>query len=136
MNNFFGVFLIKTFVLTNINIAILKSRAVTNGIHVQICQAHEKNQAFMDICNYCVFCLVFWGVCWFCVIIRFFHPHHNGQWPPTSKDFYTRSYPLHYFLILLLEKEPSKFGKTLRSNCLQADNRYNAIALVGLTKHW
>ena len=28
------------------------------------------------------------------------------QWPPTSKDFYTRSYPLHYFLILLLEKEP------------------------------
>ena len=26
--------------------------------------------------------------------------------PPTSKDFYTRSYPLHYFLILILEKEP------------------------------
>ena len=24
----------------------------------------------------------------------------------TSKDFYTRSYPLHYFLILFLEKEP------------------------------
>ena len=22
----------------------------------------------------------------------FFHPRHNGQWPPTSKDFYTRSY--------------------------------------------
>ena len=36
----------------------------------------------------------------------FFHPHHNGQWPPTSTDFYTRSYPLHYFLILILEKEP------------------------------
>jgi len=29
-----------------------------------------------------------------------------GQWKPTSKDFYTRSYPLHYFLILILEKEP------------------------------
>ena len=27
------------------------------------------------------------------------------QRPPTSKDFYTRSYPLHYFLILILEKE-------------------------------
>ena len=25
--------------------------------------------------------------CWFCVVIRFFHPRHNGQWPPTSKDF-------------------------------------------------
>ena len=36
----------------------------------------------------------------------FFHPSHNGQWPPTSKDFYTRSYPLHYFLILILKKEP------------------------------
>ena len=42
----------------------------------------------------------------FCVVIWFFHPRHNGQWPPTSKDFYTRSYPLHYFLILILEKEP------------------------------
>ena len=36
----------------------------------------------------------------------FFHPRHNGQWPPTLKFFYTRSYPLHYFLILILEKEP------------------------------
>ena len=44
--------------------------------------------------------------CRFCVVIRFFHPRHNGQWPPTSKDFYTRSYPLHYFLIIILEKEP------------------------------
>ena len=43
--------------------------------------------------------------CRFCVVIRFFHPRHNGQWPPTLKDF-TRFYPLHYFLILILEKEP------------------------------
>ena len=44
--------------------------------------------------------------CRFCVVIWFFHPRNNGQWPPTLKDFYTRSYPLHYFLILILEKEP------------------------------
>ena len=25
--------------------------------------------------------------CRFCVVIRFFHPRHNGQWPPTLKDF-------------------------------------------------
>ena len=43
--------------------------------------------------------------CRFCVVIQFFHPRHNGQWPPTSKDFYTRSYPIHYVLILILEKE-------------------------------
>jgi len=40
--------------------------------------------------------------CRFCIVIQFFHPRHNGQWPPTSQDFYTRSYPLHYFLILFL----------------------------------
>ena len=45
-------------------------------------------------------------LCRFCVVIRCFHPRHNGQWPPTPKDFYTRSYPLHCFLILILEKEP------------------------------
>ena len=44
--------------------------------------------------------------CLFCVVIRFIHPRHNGQWPPTSKDFFTRFYPLHNFLILILEKEP------------------------------
>ena len=33
--------------------------------------------------------------CRFYVVIRFFHPRHNGQWPPTSKDFYPRFYPLH-----------------------------------------
>ena len=44
--------------------------------------------------------------CRFCVVLRFFQPHHNGQLPPTSKDFYTRSYPLYYFLILIHEKEP------------------------------
>ena len=44
--------------------------------------------------------------CRFCVVIRFFHPRHNGRWPPTSKDFYPRFYPLHILTILILEKEP------------------------------
>ena len=38
--------------------------------------------------------------CRFCVVIRFFHPRHNGQWSLTSKDFYTTSYPLHLFSYL------------------------------------
>ena len=29
----------------------------------------------------------FFSVQLFCVVIRFFHPRHNGQSPPTSKDF-------------------------------------------------
>ena len=43
----------------------------------------------------------------FRMVIRFFHPRHNGQRPPTSKGF---SIPdlIHYiyFPILILEKEP------------------------------
>ena len=39
------------------------------------------------------------------LVIRFFHPRHKGQWPPTLKDFYPRSYPLHFNPILILEKE-------------------------------
>ena len=36
-----------------------------------------------------VFLLLFlaFDFCRFCVVIRLFHPRHNGQWPPTSKDF-------------------------------------------------
>ena len=39
--------------------------------------------------------------------IRFFHPRHNGQWPPTSKDFLSQILSITlYFPILILEKEP------------------------------
>ena len=43
--------------------------------------------------------------CRFCVLIRFFHPRHNGQWPPTSKDLLSQMLSI-YFPILILEKEP------------------------------
>jgi len=32
----------------------------------------------------------------FCVVIRSFHPRHNGQWPPTLKDFYLRFCQFHF----------------------------------------
>jgi len=60
-------------------------------------------------------CEHFETVCWWCFCVRplsvlrghsVFSPRHNGQCPPTAKGYYTRSYPLHYFLILILEKEP------------------------------
>ena len=41
------------------------------------------------------------------LVIGFFHPHHNGQWPPTSKDLHLWLYPLLFQpQILILEKEP------------------------------
>ena len=41
--------------------------------------------------------------CRFCLVIRFFHPRHNGQWPPTLKDFSIPDF-IHYicFPILIL----------------------------------
>ena len=36
---------------------------------------------------FCFFVFLAFDFCQFCVVIRFFHPRHNGQWLPTSKDF-------------------------------------------------
>ena len=66
-----------------------------------------------------------------CVVIRFFHPRHNGQWPPSSKDFYTRSYPLHYFLILILEKEPFSMLSAKQDN-----DGYQFYNVFGMTRSW
>ena len=46
--------------------------------------------------------------CRFSVVIRFFHPSHNGQWPPSSKDFRSQilSITFIFLIILILEKEP------------------------------
>ena len=82
-------------------------------------------------------CLMF-DFCRFCVVIRFVHLRHNGQWPPTSKDFYTRSYPSHYFLILILEKE-SVFPFSM-FNAKQGNywcHFYNVFGMTrSLTGHW
>ena len=63
---------------------------------------------------------------------RFFHPRHNGQWPPNSKDFYTRSYPLHYFLILILEIEP--VFPFLMFSAKQGNYWYHFYNVFGLTR--
>ena len=54
---------------------------------------------------YCSYFLTF-DYCRFRVVIRFFHPRQNGQWPPTLKDLCPRFYPLHFNPILTLQKEP------------------------------
>ena len=47
----------------------------------------------------------FGGFCRFCLAIHFFHPRHNSQWPPTSKDFYTRFYPLFSYTLFLRKSQ-------------------------------
>ena len=42
--------------------------------------------------------------CRFCAVIQLFYPRYNGQWPPTSKDFYPRFYNYIIFLSYFLRK--------------------------------
>ena len=63
----------------------------------------------------------------------FFHPRHNGQWLPTSKDFYTRSYPLHCFLIFILEKEPVFPFSMLSAK--QGNYWYHFYNVFGMTRY-
>ena len=41
------------------------------------------------------------------MVIRFFHPRHNGQWPPNFKDFVSQILSITFiFPIIILDKEP------------------------------
>ena len=85
--------------------------------NINFCAIHSENAGRVEILKYVInfscfilypnpsFFLAF-DFCRFCVVIRFFHPRHNGQWPPTLQDFYTNL--IHYiiFPVLILEKEP------------------------------
>ena len=77
----------------------------------------------------------------------FFYLCHNGQWPPTLKDCYSRFYPLHYFLILICEKEPvfslvwhgSWLGiepGTSRTRCQHSTTRLSRRRYWGLNRQW
>ena len=43
-------------------------------------------------------------LCRFCVVIRFFHPRHNGQWPPTSKDFLSQIVSITFIWFIFWER--------------------------------
>ena len=55
-----------------------------------LCKCFSKTVP--SICLYLFLALDF---CWFCVVICFFHPRYNSQWP-----FYPRFYPFHLFSYL------------------------------------
>ena len=40
--------------------------------------------------------------CQFCMVIRFFHPRHNGQWPPTSNDFLSQILSITFIIPILI----------------------------------
>ena len=57
-------------------------------LNVSICKLRRKLERICFIIQYIfLFFILAFDFCWFCMVIRFFHPCHNGQWPPTSQDF-------------------------------------------------
>ena len=67
--------------------------------------------------------------CRFFVVISFFS---SPPQRPMTSDFYTRSYPLHYFLILILEKEPVLFPFSMLS-AKQGHYWYHFYNIFGMT---
>ena len=118
-----------------------KDRRTTHGqsiscIPLQTLFAGVQTYCMKSLCSICsmVFFLRFLALDFgrLCVVIRFFHPRHNSQWPPTSNDFYTRSYPLRYFLILILEKEP--VFPFLMFSAKQVNYWYHFYNVFGMTR--
>ena len=70
--------------------------------------------------------------CRFCSVIRFFHPRHNGQWPPTLKDFYPRFYALHFCPTFILQKET--IFPFLMLSAKQGNYWYHFYNVFGMTR--
>ena len=73
--------------------------SVKNGIIVMMYVFRTRLEVLLELF---IFIFLAFDFCRFCVVVLLFHPGHNGQWPPTWKDFYTRSYQLHYYIFSTL----------------------------------
>ena len=73
--------------------------------------------------------------CRFCVIIRFFHPRHNGQWPPTSRDFLSQIVSTTFiFLSYFLRK--SQYFPFLMFSAKQGNYWYHFITYLVWRGPW
>ena len=71
--------------------------------------------------------------CRFCVVIRFFHPRHNGQWLPTSKEFLSHILSITFiFLSLFLRK--SQFFPFWMFSAKQGHYWYYFYNIFGMTR--
>ena len=71
--------------------------------------------------------------CRFCVVIRFFHPRHNGQLSPISKDFLSQILPITYiFLSEFLRK--SQYFPFWMFSAKQGNYCYHFYNIFGMTR--
>ena len=69
--------------------------------------------------------------CPFWVVIRFFHPRHNGQWPPTLKDFLSQILSITFIFPLLILK---KVFPILMFSAKQGNYWYHLYNVFGMTR--
>ena len=78
-------------------------------------------------------CFLAFDFCRFCVVIRFYHPGHNGQWPPTSKDFLSQILSITFiFLSWFLRK--SQFFPFWMFSAKQGHYWYYFYNIFGMTR--
>ena len=93
------------------------------GVHkIQILVLKRVWSTYFDFCQFCVVFL----------ICFFFIPTTTANDLRLSKDFYTKSYPLHYCLILILEKEPVFPFSILSAK--QGNYLYHVHNVFGMTR--
>ena len=93
----------------------------------------QNVHVLIKLCDltYIFFFLLFlaFDFCRFCVVIRFFIPANDLR---LRKIFYPRFYPLHYFLILILEKAP--VFPFLMFSAKQGNYWYHFYNVFGMTR--
>ena len=77
--------------------------------------------------------------CRFCVVIRFFHPRHNGQWPPTSNDFLSQIVSITFIFLswFLRKSQYFPFQCTVLNKGTTWYHFYNVFCMTrSLTGDW
>ena len=80
------------------------SSAISFLIKIGICKLFitflliQWKKCWFNVIYSLIFFLPF-DFCRFCVVIRIFLPHHNGQWPPPSKNFISQILSITFFFL-------------------------------------
>ena len=67
--------------------------------HPSSLQGHVIISLVIYITTFDLFLILSFDFCRFWVVFVFFHPRHNGQWPPTSKDFLSQMLSITFIFL-------------------------------------
>ena len=67
--------------------------------HPSSLQGHVIISLVIYITTFDLFLILSFDFCRFWVVFVFFHPRHNGQWPPNSKDFLSQMLSITFIFL-------------------------------------